>query len=268
MADDEQRVRTMAGWIGVEISRSRVRTAGKAGYGLYRVRGSVGCAWIDTRGLKRSQVTEDLHGQRGEWTAYAFGLTDIETAVTEAIERGAPAGPGPLRVRRAYPDKDAAIVPTRWTSAYRGRRDLGRRGRAGLCGRPERHVDECLCLADGKARWIEDEPVAVQVKPEFAALVGAVDSLVGAGLVEMVHVDGCEGCGPDRYWAACIRETATDKQRQRAHNQAFQAEHLKAREVGLRARYADKERRLRGTQHSDGQLGPQIGSEGDSGGQG
>lgn len=257
---DEQRVRTMAGWIGVEISRSRLRAAGKAGYGLYRVRGSTGRPETSGRIHHRMRTAEPA-----EWTGYLFGLTDIETAVTAAIERGAPSGPGPLRVRRAYPDKDAAIVPTRWTSAYRGRRDLGRRGRAGLCGRPERHVDECLCLADGKARRIEDEPVPVQVKPEFAALVTAVDSLVGAGLLEMVHVEGCEGCGPGRYWAACIRATATGRQRQRAHNAAFQAEHLRQREWGLIQRYAAKRGRLRGTQPSGRQRGPQIGSEGDSG---
>ena len=136
----------------------------------------------------------------------------------------------------------------------------------GLCGRPQRHVDECVCLADGNARWIDDEPIPVAVKPEFAALATAVDSLVGAGLLEMRHVEGCL-CDDDGYTAACIQETATGRQRQRAHNQAFQAEHLRAREWGLVQRYAAKQRRLRGRQPSEGKLGPQEGSQGDSGGQ-
>lgn len=262
MEHDEQRVRTMAGWIGVEISRSRVRTEGKAGYGLYRVRGSVGCTWAEARGLNRSQVTEDLHGRRGEWTTYAFTLANILWTVRAAIQEGRPEGPGVLRLMGG-PDqmtRPAIEVPTRWTQAYRGRRDLGVwMQRPSLCGRPERHVDECECLVDGKARWIEDEPIPVEVKPEIAALVTAVVSLVGAGLVAMVHVEGC-CCDDDRYAAACIQATAPEREVQRAQNAAFQAKHVKEREWGLRQRYAAKLARAQG-QHGEQQLGPEIGSQ-------
>jgi hypothetical protein len=116
---DEQRVRTMAGWIGVEISKSRVRTPGKAGYGLYRVRGSVatGQVKIGNGTLYAFQETE--------WTAYAFTLEEIERAVGDAISRGTPAGPGELVIESAATDVRLTGVPTRWTSAYRGSRTLG-----------------------------------------------------------------------------------------------------------------------------------------------
>lgn len=114
---DEQRVRTMAGWVGVEISKSRVRTAGKAGYGLYRVRGSrpfqVQCA---------SGVHTDW--EPAEWTAYAFTLEEIETEVETAIGMGIPAGPVDLWLR-PMDGKPPVGVTTRWTQAYRGRRDRG-----------------------------------------------------------------------------------------------------------------------------------------------
>lgn len=122
---DEQRVRTMCGWIGVEISRSRVRTPGKAGYGLYRVRGSVGHrTQAELDGLIPGAVTEDGKAERGPWTAYAFTLEEIERAVVAAIGCGTPAGPQGLGLRDSLTG-ETVRVPTRWTSAYRGSRTLG-----------------------------------------------------------------------------------------------------------------------------------------------
>jgi hypothetical protein len=209
---DEQRVRTMAGWIGVEISKSRVRTPGKAGYGLYRARGQRNTAggWV-----------------MSEWTPYVMGLGAIESAVEASIRNGAPSGPGSFIA-------GGRVVPTRWTSAYQGRRDLG------------------TCANGGKA-WpfhagpptAVDFDVPVAVTPEFAAEVSALDALLGAGLVEMTHVEGCL-CDDDRYTAACIRATMPARQRQREANAAFQAEHLQARKRGLALRYAAKRARLGG----------------------
>lgn len=116
MASDEQRVRTMAGWIGVEISRSRVRTPGKAGYGLYRVRAAAERHW---------HVPHPKVGPDGEWTPYAFTLAEIEVAVRESVLKGEPAGPGSLKFWTADRTKLTWAVATHWTPAYRGRRDLG-----------------------------------------------------------------------------------------------------------------------------------------------
>jgi hypothetical protein len=227
---DEQRVRTMAGWIGVEISRSRVRTAGKAGYGLYRVRGSqpiaraVGTLGPDMKSCEWS-----------EWTPYAFTLEQIERAVREAIGHGQPSGPLPLTMSHALPSPDRSIVPTRWTPAYRGRRDLG-----------------------------VGDPVAV--KPEGAmsendllrtALdMARVASLVDEGLLAMTHMPEC-GCeGTARLTAACVRATldgSTVRSRQRAANNEFQAEHLERRRYGLEARHAAKLARAEGNGR---ELGP------------
>jgi hypothetical protein len=105
MSTDEQRVRTVCRWIGVEISRSRVRTPGKAGFGLYRVRAA--------------------SDPDGEWTPYLFRLQDVLAAATTAIENGTPAGPPALRLA-VWPELSPIYrVLTRWTSAYQGRRDLG-----------------------------------------------------------------------------------------------------------------------------------------------
>lgn len=163
---DEQRVRTTAGWIGVELSRSRVRTPGKAGYGLYRVRGT-------SKALGRGR-----HDYPGEWTAYAFVLEEIEAGVRRAIETGMPGGPGRLMLMPSRGSDPALArgyeVPVRWVSAYRGRRDLG--GRTDLGAPP-----------------------------------------VGAGLP-----------------AQSVRA------RQRASNQAFQIEHKRRRDWGLKRRHATK----------------------------
>lgn len=110
---NEQEVRTRAGWIGVEISRSRVRTAGKVGYGLYRVRAIP----------QSTDLPEDLDEM---WTAYAFTLEEIAVAIAVAIEGGVPAHPSALILRPADASLcDLTVVSTRWTSAYQGRRDLG-----------------------------------------------------------------------------------------------------------------------------------------------
>jgi hypothetical protein len=194
MDHDEQRVRTMAGWIGVEISRSRVRTPGKVGYGLYRVRGSR-VAYVQEGGQRK--VWE---GVPSEWTAYAFTLEQIGCQVALSIRAGTPARPGPLNLYRADSPGVADMVPTRWTTAYRGRRDLGAGG---------------------------GSPIPAQVKPDFGALAAELGALIRAGVV---HVP------------------TTPRQRQRADNAAFQAEHLEARAHGLRARYAAKMER------SDGEL--------------
>jgi hypothetical protein len=199
MSTDEQRVRTMCGWIGVEISRSRVRTPGRAGYGLYRVRGSALQRVPGLLAMREPVPTE--------WTAYAFTLRAIEQACMAAIECGRPSGPAPMRVAGTMDGGPVASrVLTRWTPAYRGLRDLGARGAAGLCGRPRRHEDGCLCLADRRARWLPDE------EPEADER-----DVVGEGVLR-----------------------STVRSRQRAENREFQAEHLKRREHGLKARHAAK----------------------------
>lgn len=121
MSTDEQRARTVCGWIGVEISKSRVRTPGKAGFGLYRVRGSIG--FLNTYNPSRGQT----YGYAvGEWTAYAFTLRAILAAAEVAIKCGRPSGPAMMRIAGQMDSWPVtAAVPTRWTSAYQGRRDLG-----------------------------------------------------------------------------------------------------------------------------------------------
>lgn len=113
----------MAGWIGVEISRSRVRTPGKAGYGLYRMRGSM------AKGQTRIGQGTLYAFEETEWTAYAFTLDAIYLAVQNSIQGGTPVGPASLMVEvagwRPGDGEPYRTVPTRWTQAYRGRRDLG-----------------------------------------------------------------------------------------------------------------------------------------------
>jgi hypothetical protein len=155
---DEQRVRTMCGWIGVEIAKSRVRTPGKAGYGLYRVRGfallfrhgeGVRCAaYIGDHRCIRKADGHDAHTLEFgvmPWTGYQFELDVIEAQVRQAIARGKPARPADLYLPKSQVtpgERPAVWVPTRWTPAYRGRRDLGVSENAGLCAAPWAH-DDC-----------------------------------------------------------------------------------------------------------------------------
>lgn len=128
MSADEQRVRTMAGWIGVEISKSRARTPAKPEFGLYRVRPIP----------LSTDLPEDLDEM---WTAYAFSLEEIECGTDVAIGKGTPARPFDLMLRSVKPGSIVTVVATRWSSAYRGRRDLGvganLEARAYVEGRPE-----------------------------------------------------------------------------------------------------------------------------------
>lgn len=122
----EQRVRTEAGWIGVEISKSRVRTPGRDGYGLYRVRGSMPVVWS----IRAGGEIDRSPGQSEPtlWTAYAFTLDEISRRTAEAIGFGTPDGPRDMVLCAVNPrpgQRPAVVVPTRWTSAYGGRRDLG-----------------------------------------------------------------------------------------------------------------------------------------------
>lgn len=229
-------MRTMAGWVGVEIGKSRVRTPGKAGYGLYRVRGSVGHRTRgELDGLTPGALTPDDMGERAPWTPYAFTLEQVRAAVVGAIERGTPAGPDVLSLQ-VWPDLTPTYaVLTRWTSAYRGRRDLG----VGKCGN------------GGKAWPFHAGPVTVDdVRGDWPAVefecldVTEPDGVICHGTVhvEMGAPDGpCDECGGrcGRH-APGVSERSTVRARQRAANAAFQAEHKPARDAGLRARHAAK----------------------------
>jgi hypothetical protein len=215
MASDEQRVRTMAGWIGVEISRSRVRTPGKAGYGLYRVRGTHDQQVRRTDITPAGSTTSEPYWVPTPWSAYAFELDVIEAQVGNSIGMGRPEGPASLYLPKTLVgtgERPYAEVPTRWTQAYRGRRNLG-------------------------------VGVPVAIKPEFAAELTALAALVDEGLVAMTHVAGCMCSGTATLTAECVRATqerSTVKTRQRASNAEFQAEHLKRRAHGLKRRHAAK----------------------------
>jgi hypothetical protein len=213
---DEQRVRTEAGWIGVEISKSRVRTPGKAGYGLYRVRGSAGRTWRETRELERSAVTEDLHGERGPWTAYAFTLEEILTEVHVAISAGRPDGPSALILRPA--DKtlcELVTVPTRWTSAYRGSRTRGS----------------------------SSASVGADVRAEVPDIIS--ESFTPPSVGTEVRYDPYGITRNDGGQETPPRETV--RQRRRAANAEFQRQHDIDRRRGLVQRHQSKLDRMRGT---------------------
>lgn len=246
----------MCGWVGVEISKSRVRTPGKAGYGLYRVRTAAERHW---------HVPHPKIGPDGEWTAYAFTLDMIRICVEDAIQAGTPDGPGSLLPRaygHGWSDPPDAAVPTRWTPQYQGRRDLGVRDEFGPgpevapgASLGEQPHDGAHCHAQGRPHLgpcvDEGEAVPVRVRPEFAAELDALVPLVDEGLVVMRHVgDGTCSCrGTASITAACARLTMGDprevkretlKSRQRQANAQFQREHKERRAVGLERRHARK----------------------------
>jgi hypothetical protein len=240
---DEQRVRTMAGWVGVEISRSRVRTPGKAGYGLYRVRTAAERHW---------HVGEPPVTPAGEWTAYAFTLEQIARAVNESIQMGMPDAPMPLHLNdgtNAWPAVTHR-VPTRWTSRYQGRRDLGVRTAEVVA---EREDERC------------SDSIPVRVRPEVGQLLSALVTLVDEGLVVMRHDrEMCSCRGTASLTMACVRLTTEDetvgtqvavrrsglaggargaktaRQRQRVANAKFQREHEQRRKHGKAAYHARK----------------------------
>jgi hypothetical protein len=243
---EEQRVRTEAGWIGVEISKSRVRTPGRVGYGLYRVRGSMPILWS----IERSGDIDRTPGC-GEptlWTPYAFTLEDVETAVREAINRGAPDSPGDLRIRQAFPGKVAAVVPTRWTAAYTGRRDLGVYAKVGARAPmfTPKGLQGVTRMASGREAASLGEgfevPCENEREPDGDRCVGTV------GFEPWAAQGRCDTCGG---WVG-RQAPSTVRSRQRAANNAFQAEHLERRAHGLVQRHAAKQRR------NDGQ--PECGS--------
>jgi hypothetical protein len=185
---------------------------------------------------RSTDLPEDLDEM---WTAYAFTLAEIRTEVETAISVGIPAAPSDLWLRPA--DGGSPVgVPTRWTQAYRGRRDLGVRGQK----------------IEGERRKVaqrggDPAPIPVRIKQEYADELNALAALVDEGLVQMRHVgDGTCGCrGTSSITAACARLTMGDareakretvRTRQRAANVEFQREHIKRRAVGLERRHATK----------------------------
>lgn len=250
---DEREVRTRAGWIGVEISKSRARKASNPEYGLYRVRGSFPVLWSVRPGeeIDRSQG----QGEPTMWTAYAFTLDEIGRAVTVAIECGTPAGPQEMGPRDALTG-ETVRVPTRWTQAYRGRRDLGvqaaERSMADQLGDAMRRLTtgpEAQAAGElfrqAKGYQALKLPIGGEraIKPEWAAELDALAALLDAGLVKMQHVEDC-ACRltvePIRMTAECVRATMPERMRQRAENAEFQREHLERRAYGLKKRHRAK----------------------------
>jgi hypothetical protein len=188
----------------VEISKSRVRTPGKPGYGLYRVRG---LERYNAQGSRTGQWSDDLW-RPTEWTAYAYGLGVIDAAVTNSIQQGRPGKPmGLYLVEDATAVKTGeggyaggAVVPTRWTQQYRGRRDLGiRRGAS-------------------PSVLVVDEGLSAEA---LAVLHGG--KVATRGIATDPRQDG-----------------KTVRQRRREQNAAFQVEHKVRRDHGLRARHVRK----------------------------
>jgi hypothetical protein len=247
---DEQRVRTEAGWVGVEISKSRVRAPGKPGFGLYRMR------------LAPYRTTErDGHPSvtAGEWTPYAFTLEQIAEGVRGAIEQGTPAGPYWIRIPhpnqqpgRDWPD---TVVATRWTQAYRGRRDLGVSVPATLSREfaaeldalaplvdegliQMQHVEGCACSRTGtdSLTAVCAQRTLEVARPSTEQLVREYRVVPGRSLGEVTHdATGCDR-GGEPHLGPCM----TAKQRQREWNARFQRQHAEARSHGLEARHAAK----------------------------
>lgn len=216
---DEQRTRTIAGWIGVEISRSRVRMPGKPGFGLYRVRVAAERHW---------HVGQPPVVPVGEWTAYAFTLQMIAICVDDAIRVGMPSRPGPLRLRNfghGWADEPDAVVPTRWTHRYQGRRDLG-------------------TLPEERDPRPGGMSVPVSVKPGVAAELDRLSALTGATRFTVDPVTG--GFVPDMesvIAGAAERRIATSVRR-RALNRTAAREFAERRKHGLVRRHAAKSARL------------------------
>lgn len=201
----EQEVRTRAGQIGVGISKSRVRTPRRKGYGLYRVR-------------PKPRSRDEAWEIEAAWTAYAFALDEIARAVEEAIGKGDHRGPADLRLRTegVWTAEELGLSPeefarggpvrvsARWTSAYRGRRNLGQvQGEslaAGALGERQDRHDGAFCVVRGQ--------------PHYGPCSSPVVD------------DGSE--------------RSTPRSRQRAHNQEFHQDHLRRRVYGLKRRHEVK----------------------------
>jgi len=235
---DEQQVRTRAGWIGVEISKSRVRTPGKPGFGLYRVRGTRTADRFDPLGEGTTSALEHL-----PWTAYAYGLNVIAAAVTNSIQQGRPEKPMDLHLvedgtavktgEGGY--AGGTVVPTRWTQQYTGRRDLGVQ------------ADHEAWVAGPLARAIrEGEALRAEIGDPGVAPCGCANNALG--MAPVLH--RCPRCGfvagpkVHEECAACaIQNAGTTRQRQRAANGAFQRDHAERRAYGLARRHEEKLRR-------------------------
>jgi hypothetical protein len=207
----------MCGWVGVEISKSRKRKAGDPEFGLYRVRGSMPVVWSIGPGDAEIDRSPG-QSQPTLWTPYAFTLAGIFLAVQNSIQGGTPAGPTSLTIEVANWKPGDGLpyrtVPTRWTSNYRGRRDLGVRG--------------------GELKW--------GVKTEAAR---GLSMRVWNGMSTAEQQDRGMAQMLDRNYLRNKFSLQTPRQRQREQNAEFHAEHLERRKYGLRARYAAKMRRDR-----------------------
>jgi hypothetical protein len=199
----ERTVRTRAGWIGVEIGKSRVRTPGRPGFGLYRVRGSrlsdVGLPVL--HGPHAGQVARTI--EPTEWTGYLFTLAEIDRALTEAMDgpRADPRAPGGLHLQPdgSRPGVLPYRIPTRWTSAYRGPRT-------------------------GRETWGPISAEGYTTVHSRRVARGAPDPVTGSRSSVMMPPD-------------------TVRTRQRQYNADYQEKRKPARDAGLAARHASKLRR-------------------------